>query len=201
MTSFSMGWRPAVLAVALLLSGGLAACTTVEGTNALTDVGTFEREVMSETLRGLGGLPRDQKEENMRPRGPLVLPKNANTLPAPQPRTEVASLPQNSDQVQIDASGLSEQDVARLRNARVVDLRSLSGRPLTAEETRKLTSRMTAAQMQVRSPSGPRPLYLPPDQYFTTVAGRDTVCLAANGDVVPVNDPNCPAEVRNALRR
>ncbi len=42
---------------------GLAACTTVEGTNAFKDGNTFEREVMSETLRGLGVLEREEKED------------------------------------------------------------------------------------------------------------------------------------------
>ena len=46
----------------LLLSAGLGACTTVEGTNALTDVGTFEREVATETLKGLGMVPQETKK-------------------------------------------------------------------------------------------------------------------------------------------
>src|SRR5690606_22189402 len=90
----------------------------------------------------------------------------------------------------------SEDDLKRLRNARVVDLRTLSGRPLTDAEARQLTARMTAAQLK----SGPRPLYLPPDEYFTTVGGKDTICLAKNGELVPLDDAACPEEIRKALR-
>jgi hypothetical protein len=98
--------------------------------------------------------------------------------------------------VQIDTAGLSDEDLKRLRNARVVDLRTLSGRPLTDAEAKQLTARMTAAQLK----SGPRPLYLPPDEYFTVVGGKDTVCLAKNGDLVPLNDESCPPEIRKALQ-
>jgi hypothetical protein len=54
---------------------------------------------------------------------------------------------------------------------------------------------MTAAKLK----GGPRPLYLPPEEYFTTVQGKDTVCLAADGAIVPINDKACPPEVRKAL--
>ena len=54
--------------------------------------------------------------------------------------------------------------------------------------------------LRVTTPGGPRPLYLPPEEYFTTVKGQDTVCLAANGEIVPVTDKACPAEVRKALQ-
>lgn len=189
--------RTGLLSVALVLSAALSGCTTVEGTNALSDPVTFEREVMTSTLVGLGVIPGEKKQEPTNPRGPLVIPKAGAPLPAPQPSTTVAQLPVDSDTVQINTAGLSPEDLQRLRNARVVDLRSLSGRPLTEAETRALTARMTAAQMQA---NGKRPLYLPPDEYFTTtVAGKDTVCLAKNGDLVPVTDPACPAEIRKAL--
>ena len=58
--------RGGLLSLGLILGLGLSACTTVEGTNALTDVGTFEREVMSETLRGVGMIDKEQKSEEIR---------------------------------------------------------------------------------------------------------------------------------------
>jgi hypothetical protein len=193
------GRRPAIraglLSLALVAALALSACTTTEGTNAMTDFGTFEREVMTETLVGLGGIPRSEKEEPKSARAPLVLPKDTKSLPAPQEETAVAMLPEDSDKVQIDASGLSEADLSRLRNAKVVDLRTLSGRPLTDAEARQLTARMGAAQVS----TGPRPLYLPPDEYFTTVGGTDLVCLAKNGDLVSIRDKACPPEIRKAL--
>ena len=188
--------RTGLLALTLLVGLGLGACTTTEGTNALTDFGTFEREVMTSTLQGVGMIDREEKEETGRRRAPLVMPKTAS-LPPPRETTAVAMLPDDSDNVQIDTSNLSEADLKRLRNARVVDLRSLSGRPLTDTEAQKLTARMTAARLE----PGPRPLYLPPDEYFTTVQGQDMVCLAPNGDLVPLADPACPDEIRRALRR
>jgi hypothetical protein len=204
MRSVSTGRRPAVPAVmrtglfslALVVGLGLSACTTTEGTNAMTDFGTFEREVMTSTLQGFGMIDRAEKEETNQRRAPLVMPKTA-ALPPPTAETKVAMLPEDSDNVQVDTSNLSEQDIKRLRNARVVDLRTLSGRPLTDAEAKQLTARMTAAQLK----SGPRPLYLPPDEYFTTVRGQDMVCLAPNGDLVALTDKACPDEIRRALRR
>lgn len=204
MRSVSTGRRPAVPAVtrtglfslALVVGLGLSACTTTEGTNAMTDFGTFEREVMTSTLQGFGVIDRAEKEETNQRRAPLVMPKTT-ALPPPTEETKVAMLPEDSDNVQLDTSNLSEQDIKRLRNARVVDLRTLSGRPLTDTEAKQLTARMTAAQLK----SGPRPLYLPPDEYFTTVRGQDMVCLAPNGDLVSLNDKACPDEIRRALSR
>lgn len=203
MRSDSTGRRPSVLAVtrtglisAVLLAGlGLSACTTTEGTSAVSDFGTFEREVMTSTLQGLGVIDREVKEETGQRRAPLVMPKTAS-LPPPSTETKTAMLPEDSGTVQIDTTGLSEEDLKRLRNARVVDLRTLSGRPLTETEARQLTARMTAAQVK----GGPRPLYLPPDEYFTVVGGKDMVCLAKNGDLVPLDDKACPEEIRKALR-
>jgi len=194
---FSAVTRGGLLAIGLLLGAGLSACTTVEGTNAMTDIATFEREVAIESMLGMGMMERtNTKDENIAPRGPLVMPKSAS-LPAPgSASTATAALPVNSDKVQIDTAGLSKEDLSRLRNARVVDNYTLDGRPLTEEETRKLTARMTAARIA----SGPRPLYMPPEQYFTTVKGQDTVCMAKNGELVPLSDPNCPPEVRKALQ-
>lgn len=181
----------------LLLAFGLGACTTVEGTNALVDIGTFEREVATETLKGLGVIERENKEVIKTPRAPLVLPKDKSSLPAPTvAKTDL--LPEDSDQVQIDATGLTEEDLTRLRNARVVDLRALSGRPLTEVESRQLTARMKAARIAITQ-SVARPLYLPPDEYFTTVGGLELICLAENGDLVPLTDPRCPPAIREAL--
>jgi hypothetical protein len=189
--------RAGLLSLGLILSTALAACTTTEGTNALSDVGTFEREVLTDTMKGMGMMDREQKDENIQPRGPLVLPKDAN-LPAPvdeKSDTAEAQLPVDANNSQIDARNLTEDDIKRLRNARVVDLRTLDGRPLTDEEARQLTARFKAAKLA----PGARPLYLPPEEYFTTVKGKDTVCLAANGELVPLDDKACPPEIRKAL--
>ena len=175
----------------------LSACTTTEGTNAMGDFGTFEREVMTETLVGLGGIPREMKEEPKTPRAPLVLPKDSKSLPAPTKETKMAALPEDSDKVQIDVSGMSEADIARLRNARVVDLHTIAGRPLTDAEAKQLTARMTAAQLK----PGARPLYLPPEDYFTTVAGTDMVCATKSGQLVPLDHKDCPKEIREAMKR
>lgn len=188
--------RAGLLSFAIVAGLALSACTTTEGTNAMTDFGTFEREVMTETLVGLGGMPREQKAEPTSPRAPLVLPKDSRSLPAPTEATAVAMLPEDSKKVQIDASNLTEEDIKRLRNARVVDLRSLSGRPLTDQEAQILTARMTAARLK----PGARPLYLPPDEYFTTVSGTDLICQSASGQLVSLNSKECPEEIRKALR-
>ncbi|MGV3650490.1 MAG: hypothetical protein ACO1OK_03640 [Devosia sp.] len=184
------------MALAILGFAALSACTTVEGTNALVDASTFEREVMSETLRGIGMLEREQKPDVTSPRAPLVLPRNANALPAPQTQTAAAQLPEDSRNVQIDTSRISEDDLRRLRNARVItDPRSMSGRPLTEQETRMLTARMQAVQVRQTN----RPLYIPPDSYFTTVKGQELVCMSKSGELVPLADPSCPPEIRAAL--
>lgn len=189
--------RAALLSLALVAGFALSACTTTEGTNAMGDFGTFEREVMTETLVGLGGIPRVEKEEPKTPRAPLVLPRDTKSLPAPTTQTASAQLPEDSDKVQIDATGLSEADLSRLRNAKVVDLRTLSGRPLTDQEAQILTARMTAAQLK----PGARPLYLPPDEYFTTVAGTELVCATKSGELVPLDSKDCPEEIRKAMAR
>jgi len=185
-------------ATAIFVVLGLGACTTVEGTNALVDATTFEREVATETLKGLGVIERENKETITTPRAPLVLPKDKNALPTPK-QASTDMLPEDSDSVQIDASGLTEEDIRRLRNARVVDVRTISGRPLTKQEATKLTARMRAARIAI-SQNKERPLYLPPDEYFTTVGGLDLICLAENGDLVPLDDPACPPEIRAALQ-
>ena len=191
--------RAGLLSLAMLLTAGLAACTTAEGTNALTDFRTFEREVMTSTARGVGLVPGEAPKADLtQARAPLVLPRDASQLPAPSV-SAAAQLPRNSDAVQIDASNLTEADLTRLRNARVVDMRTLSGRPLTEAEGRALTARMQAANMAVSS-TNKRPLYLPPDEYFTRVGNADLVCKAANGAIVPLNDAACPPEVRKAIQ-
>ena len=190
--------RTGLAAAALCAVLGLGACTTVEGTNALVDASTFEREVATETLKGLGVIEREKKETINSPRAPLVLPKDASALPAPK-QASADLLPKDSDSVQIDASGLTEEDIRRLRNARVVDVRALSGRPLTEVETKQLTARMKAARIAFTQ-NKDRPLFLPPDEYFTTVGGQDLICLAENGDLVPLDDPACPPEIRAALQ-
>lgn len=187
-------------ALAVLAPMLLAACTTVEGTNAMTDFGTFEREVMNTTARGIGLIPGDPPKEDLtQARAPLVLPKSNTALPAPSTQVATAQLPADSNTVRIDTSGLTEADLANLRKARVVDLRSIGGRPLTEDEARALTARMTAAGMNV-SATGSRPLYLPPAEYFTRVGDANLICRAANGDLVPLNDARCPEDVRKALR-
>lgn len=198
--ALSAATRAGLLAIGLLLSGALAACTTVEGTNALSDPGTFEREVMTSTAQGLGLVGKSTpKEEPTQARAPLALPRDVNQLPAPT-TSMVAELPANSDTVKIDTSNLSEADMTRLRNARVVDLHSLAGRPLTADETRMLTARMRAANIDVGVSTAKRPIYLPPEDYFTIVGGHSAVCKAKDGSLVPFNSSKCPVEIKDALR-
>ncbi|HQZ12620.1 MAG TPA: hypothetical protein PK286_07005 [Devosia sp.] len=197
------GRRPAFSAVirTVLVSSGLvaalalSACTTTEGTNALTDFGTFEREVMNTTLQGVGVLPREAKAETNQRRAPLALPKGGAALPQPGKDTQVAVLPTDSNRPQIDMTGLTEADLKRLRNARVVDLHTLSGRPLTEAEAKQLTARMTAARVK----SGSRPLYMPPEDYFTHVEGKDLVCISKAGQVVPLDSKDCPYEIKKAI--
>lgn len=194
--------RAGSVALAVVLALALGACTTVEGTNALTDPGTFEREVMSSTARGLGLIPGDAAKEDLtQARAPLVLPQSGQALPPPTTDVAAAQLPTDSDTVQIDASNLTEADLQRLRNAKVVDLRSVSGRPLTEAEARALTARMRAANMDVRTSTAKRPLYMPPEDYFTRVGDADLVCSTPGGELVSINDPKCPEAVRKALRR
>lgn len=161
------------------------------------DVATFEREVMTETLKGVGMIPRDEKPELAQHRAPLVLPKDSGNLPLPADATATAALPADSDIVQIDATNLTQEELRLLRNARVVDLRTVSGRPLTETEAKQLTARMIMA----KNYTGERSLILPPDEYFTVSAeGNTLVCLAKNGDLVSINDPACPDEIRRALQ-
>lgn len=193
--------RIGLASLGLVLALGLGACTTVEGTNALTDFGTFEREVMTTTARGVGLLPGEAPKADLtNARAPLVLPASGQALPPPAPEGAVAQLPADSDTVRVDTSNLTEADLTRLRNAKVVDLRSVSGRPLTEQETRTLVARMQATNMDVSTTNGKRPLYLPPEDYFTRVGDADLVCATPNGNLVSINDPQCPESVRKAIR-
>ncbi|MGV8853824.1 MAG: hypothetical protein ACOH2L_04200 [Devosia sp.] len=200
-SALGAAYRAGSVALTMVLALALAACTTVEGTNALTDPGTFEREVMISTAHGFGLVPGEAPKEDLtHARAPLVLPKSGQALPAPTTAVAVAQLPVDSDKVQIDASNLSEADLARLRNAKVVDLRSIAGRPLTDQEAIALTARMRAANKDVRVDNSKRPLYMPPDEYFTRVGSADLICSAPGGELVSINDPKCPEAVRKALR-
>lgn len=181
----------AAAGVALL---ALAGCTTLEGTNALTDGATFEREVLRSTLQGIGVVPHEPGPSGTpTPRAPLVLPGSGAVPPPPQ-QAVAAALPADSDQVVLDASGLTAADLAFLRDGRVVDAGQVQGRPLTEAETRQLAARMAAyrrAQGQ-----GERSIYLPPEAYFNRVGNQQMICLAPNGTLVPLTDPTCPPDVR-----
>ena len=150
---------------------------------------------MTSTAQGVGLIPKEEKPDPTNPRGALVMPKSGQALPAPTEATAVAMLPQDSDTVKIDTTGLTEADLARAKRTKVVTVTTPDGRPLTAEELRTLTSRMKEYRLSQK-----RSIYTPPEQYFTVTANQqDLVCLAANGDLVSVNDPACPPEIRKVL--
>lgn len=196
MMSISIEARKFVFAgVALSALIGVSACTTIEGTNALVDPITFEREVANPTLAGLGVIPKSESKETIKvQRAPLVLPKDLSRLPQPK-KIDTAVLPEDSDTVTFDTAGLSDEEIKRLRRVRVFDPRSTSGRPLTAEETTQLKSKFKDVILQQKT----RALHIPSDAYFNTVNGQDAICLAPNGDLVPLDDPSCPAEIRDIL--
>jgi hypothetical protein len=189
------GRRTVSVAAMLLVAAGLSACTTTEGTNAFTDIGTFEREVMTSTAQGIGLVPKTEKPDPTNPRGPLVLPKSGQALPAPTEDTTVAMLPEDSAEVKVDTTGLTEADLARAKRTKVVSLQTPDGRPLTAAELQALTARMKEFRV-----SRQRSIFTPPEQYFSVTSNQqDLVCLAASGELVSVNDPACPPEIRKAL--
>lgn len=199
-SALSTAARAGLAALGLVATLALAACTTVEGGNALTDFGTFEREVLNTTARGVGLIPGEAAKEDLTAaRAPLVLPRDQSALPSPSMQSASAQLPTDSSKVQIDTANLTAADIENLRNARVVDLRSLSGRPLTEAEITQMTARMKAANMAV-SGNAQRPLYLPPAEYFTRVGDSQLVCRASNGELVSLSDNRCPREVRRALQ-
>lgn len=173
----------------------LSACTTVEGTNALVDPLTFEREVMRSTLQGVGLVPTEEKPMISGERSPLVVPASGST--PPPPGQSAAVIPEDSDSVVLDTAGLTTADLEALRAGRVVSSGATSGRPLTEAEARQLAARMAA----YRNAQGlvERNIYLPPESYFQTVGGQSLICQAANGDLVAITDPNCPPDVRAAL--
>lgn len=190
------GQRALGLAIVLLTGVGLSACTTTEGTNAFTDIGTFEREVMNTTAAGLGIIPGPEpKADPTNARGPLVLPKSGQALPAPTEASAAVLLPEDSSTVKLDANGLTEADLLRAKRTRVVDINTPDGRPLTASELKQLTAKMKDFRL-----SSKRSIFTPPEEYFTVTANQvDLVCLTAKGDLVSVNDPACPPEIRKAL--
>jgi hypothetical protein len=189
------GRRLASLSAILLVATGLSACTTTEGTNAFTDFGTFEREVMTSTAQGVGLVPKEEKPDPTNPRGPLVLPKGGQALPAPTEDTAVAMLPEDSSNVEIDTTGLSAADISRAKRTKVVSVQTPDGRPLTDAELMALTARMKEFRVSKK-----RSIFTPPEQYFSVSANQqDLVCLAASGELVSVNDPACPPEIRTAL--
>jgi hypothetical protein len=189
------GRRTASVAAILLVALGLSACTTTEGTNAFTDIGTFEREVMTSTAQGIGLVPKNEKPDPTNARGALVMPKSGQPLPAPTEGTAVAMLPEDSSAVKIDTTGLTDADLARAKRTKVVSLQTPDGRPLTQAELKALTARMKEFRV-----SKQRSIFTPPEEYFAVTANQqDLVCLAANGELVSVNDPACPPEIRKAL--
>jgi hypothetical protein len=150
---------------------------------------------MTSTAQGVGLVPKEVKPDPTNPRGPLVLPKNGQALPAPTEDAAVAMLPEDSSIVKVDTTGLTEADLARAKRTKVVSLQTPDGRPLTAAELKALTARMKEFRV-----SKQRSIFTPPEQYFSVTANQqDLVCLAANGDLVSVNDPACPPEIRTAL--
>lgn len=189
--------KPLAALSLILLVPALSACTTAEGTNALVDPGTFEREVMDTTLQGLDILPPPSPKDDKEHRGPLVMPKQMAQLPSPTKGTPAAALPVDSDNPQINTAGLTDADMKHLRNAKVVDLHSLDGRALTDTERKQLTARLAAAN--VGQQPGTRALTLPPVSYFADYKGADAVCKAADGTLVPLRDARCPAQIRRAL--
>ena len=196
--AFDVIWpRAAALAAILLVSATLSACTTTEGTNAFSDFGTFDREVLTATAQGVGLVPKAVKPDPTNPRGPLVLPKDTANLPPPETDkdTDVAMLPTDSNAAQIDTAGLTQAQVNQAKHARVVDLNTPDGRPLTAAELKQLTGKMKDVTFQKN-----RSIFVPPEAYFSVSANHDNlVCLAKDGTLVAVNDPSCPIEIRNAL--
>lgn len=168
------------------LAGGMAAlmavsaCTTTEGTNAFSQSFVPGEDVLLETLEGIGIIEeRSTKDPIQSARGPLVMPRDPNTLPPPS-QSLASGLPEDSNVPEVDGTGLSRRDIDRIRVARVIDQRSGKIRDLTMEEQSKQ-------------------LLSPPKRLLTRVGNRDYVCLANNGDLVSLDDPACPPAIREAL--
>ena len=189
------GRRSATLAALLIVSAGLSACTTTEGTNAFTSFDTFEHEVMDTTAQGVGLIPAPVKPDPTNPRGPLVMPKSTADLPPPTTDTTTAMLPADSDKVSVDTSQLNQADIERIRKVRVVSTETPDGRPLTAAEFKQMVGRLKTFQISKK-----HSIFTPPEQYFSVTNGQaDLVCLSSTNVLVPVNDPTCPPEIRQAL--
>lgn len=190
--------RLAVAAVATAAVAGLGACTTLEGNNAFTSFETFEQEVVVGTMQGIGLVPKESKEPEANVRAPLVMPGDTASLPSPTEDNSEVMIPEDSDRVTLDTSSLSEEDLRLLGRVRVADDpdNPFSNRTPEEQEFRRLIGQMEAYR-GLRG--GQRPLYMPPERYFTTVDDVELVCLANNGDLVAVTDPACPPEIRNAL--
>jgi len=186
-----------VFAIAALVA--LSGCTTLEGTNAFVDGNTFERDVVNETLIGIGLMPREEKEKISTPRGPLVLPAEGAALPAP--RTSVASaLPVDSDKVSLDTTGLSNADIRRIRSGLVVERVNMEGRGLTPSEAGVLAARYRALrEARAAQSGGGGGLFSPPERLFTKVGNQEFICLTPSGDLVSLEDPACPADIKAAL--
>jgi hypothetical protein len=184
----------------VVMAAALGACTTIEGTNALSDFGTFEREVGQETLKGLGVIPQETKAPIKTPRGKLALPKEGVEVAPPSEETETAMIPTDQDKAKIDTAGLSDEDIKRIRSIVVFDGMASSGRKLTDAEIAQITQNVQAGRLRIQQ--GEAPLWVPDQSYFTTqVGGQEAVCLAANGDLVSINDPACPPEIRKQLQK
>lgn len=176
-----------------------AACTTVEGGNAFVDQETFGREVIDATAIGLGLKAPEYKDVPANERAPLVLPKQGITSAPSEGR--VGELPEDSDTVIIDPEKVTPQMVRRIRQARVVDGLDLSdGRPLTPAEMKFISERVKAARLDFQQ-NREVSLFEPPKSYFTSLGGKDLVCLAADGDLVLLDDPRCPPEIQAALKK
>ena len=102
--------RPLALLSLFIVLPALSACTTDEGTNALVDPSTFEREVMDPTLQGLDIIPPNPDKPDPTRRAPLVLPKSTTALPPPVSSTANAQLPVDSVDPKISTAGLSQAD-------------------------------------------------------------------------------------------
>ncbi len=189
------GRHTATLAVLLLVSVGLSACTTTEGTNAFTSPQTFETEVMDKTAQGLGLIPAPVKPDPTNPRGPLVIPRDTNVLPPPETDTKVAELPVDNSQPQIDTNGLSQSDIERLRHVRVVDVNT----PRRPSADRRRVADADLAHEGLHAQFEALDLHPARAVFLGRRRQKDLVCLAKDGDLVSVNDPNCPLEIRNAL--
>jgi hypothetical protein len=155
-----------------------------------------ERPIETSAMAAKAAIRAPVKPDPTDLRAPLVLPKDTRDLPPPQTaNADVAALPVDNTKPNIDTAGMSQADIERARHARVVDINTPDGRPLTAAELKTLTAKMKSFTL-----SSKRSIFTPPEQYFSLDNNQqDLVCLSKTGDLVSVNDPSCPVEIRNAL--